>query len=411
MKKSFFAMVVFFVFFILAGLNQSEAGDPYILGYQTDLAGPGRTIYAPLAEGFRLYIDLVNDRGGINGHPVKIIYEDDKSSPATAGAIAEKFITKDNVLAILGLGFSRSHPPALKLAMKSGVPLISGYTAIMPLFGPEPSKGIFSVGVLMNPKANPQGYGNAFISSKIHPGGRLALTTFNPPGARVCNDWGEAWGKKLGMKVVFRDEWPIRTQDFTPWLVKIAKAKPDIMTSTVGGATYIPLLRQMEKHGLEKLDLLMCDATSEGDLVKGIKQLSVGNGENVLWFSRYASALDPQRPKEFENIAGAMKKFGHQHTISSLHAMGWTMGRVMESALKKAGWPCTRAQLITALEKTDLDTKGLSGGPIRWTPKDHYGATWWKVYRWDAKAKNLKPVLDWYKIDLPDIMGKVKIGK
>jgi branched-chain amino acid transport system substrate-binding protein len=69
----------------------------------------------------------------------------------------------------------------------------------------------------------------------------------------------------------------------------------------------------------------------------------------------------------------------------------------------KAGWPCTRAKVISALENTELDTKGLTGGPIRFTPTDHYGPTWWKVYRWSAKEKGLVPIMDWFKIEPGDI--------
>jgi branched-chain amino acid transport system substrate-binding protein len=79
------------------------------------------------------------------------------------------------------------------------------------------------------------------------------------------------------------------------------------------------------------------------------------------------------------------------------------MGRLIEQALKKAGWPCTRAKVIAALEQTNLDTKGLSGGPIRFTPTDHYGPTWWKVSRWNATKKALVPVTGWVKIEPSEI--------
>ena len=410
MKKSllFLAMIIALPFVFFGGVVQANAAAPYVIGYQTDITGVARASYAPIAEGFRLYMDSLNEKGGVNGHPVKVIYEDDKSEPGLAGGVAEKLITKDNVLAICGLGFSRSQPPVMELARKAGVAVITGYTATSPLFPPKPANNVFSVGVQMHPKALPQGYGNAFVSSKMHPGGRVAVTAFDTPGARLCDDWSEGWSKKFGMNVVYRNEWPTNTQDFTPWLTKIAKAKPDIMISTIGGGIYIPLIRQMEKYGLENLDLLIVDFVNEGDLVKGIKQLSVGNGENVLWLSRYASALDPNRPEEFNKIAGAMKKYGSQYSISALHAMGWTMARVVESALKICGWPCSRPDFIAALEKVEVDTKGLTGGPIRFSVTDHYGPTWWKAYRWDAKTKGLKTVVDWYKLELPDIMGKLK---
>jgi len=401
-------VVIFLAVMFLAGAVQAKPAAPYIFGYQTDLSGVARASYAPIAEGFRLYVEGLNARGGVNGHPIKVIYEDDKSKPGLAGGVAEKLITKDKVLAILGLGFSRSQPPVMELARKSGVGVITGYTATSPLFPPNPAKNVFSVGVQMHPRVVTLGYSNGFVASRIHPGGKVAVSAFDTPGGRHGTDWGVAWSKKQGMKVVYRFDLPPTSQDFTPWLAKIAKVKPDIIIVTVGGSIYIPFLRQMEKYGLEKLDILVVDFVSEGDLVKGIKQLSVGNGENVLWLSRYSSALDPRRPAEFDNIEKAMKKFGHKYTLSGLHAMGWTMGRTVEEALKNAGWPCARAAFISALEKTEVDTRGLTGGPIKFSPKDHYGRSWWKAYRWDAKLKGLKTVVDWFDYELSEIMIDIK---
>ena len=107
-----------------------------------------------------------------------------------------------------------------------------------------------------------------------------------------------------------------------------------------------------------------------------------------------------------KNIEKAMNKFGHQYPLSARTCHGWTMGRLMEQALTKAGWPCSRADLIAALEKTDLDTLGLTGGPIQFTPTDHYGPTWWRAYRWNAAKKALLPVMDWFKIETKTIENK-----
>lgn len=406
MTKSRFAGMLFLAALSVlpSGVRPSGAAEPYVLGYQTDLTGVARASYAPIAEGFRLYMSALNDRGGVNGHPIKVIYEDDKSEAGLAGSVAEKLVTSDNVLAICGLGYSNSQPPVVEIAGKAGVPVITGYTATSPLFPPEPAKHVFSVGVQMHPKAMPQGYGNAYVCSKLHPGGRVAVTSFSTPGGRLVNDWTEAWCKKLGMNVVYRDEYPPATQEFTPWLMKIAASKPDTVTATVGGGIYIPFVLQMDKFGLGKTDLLVVDFVNEGDLLKGIQQLHASGGENVIWLSRYASALDPNRPKEFDAIERAMKKYGGKYSLSGLHAMGWTMARVVEGALEKAGWPCTRSDFLAALEKTEVDTKGLTGGPIKFSPTDHYGPTWWIAYRWDAKTKGLKKIVDWYKVELPQIM-------
>ena len=397
----FLAAFFFFIAFFSGGWS-SQAAEPYVIGYIADITGMARANYAPEAEGTRLYIDLLNSRGGINGHPVKLVIEDGKSDPAVATAVAKKLIVEDKALALMGLGFSRAQPPVIEMAKKEGIAVIAGYTLITDAYKTNPGDVTFGTGYIMHPKFHPGGYGFAKVSEILHPNGTMASSGYDTPGGRIWSASAADWGKKLGLSVVYHEDIPPRTVDLTPWASKVAKANPDIYVNAVGGEIFIPLATALEKSGWTK-DLLFPDFATEGDIVKGIDRL-LTNGEWVLWFGRYASAFE--QIGEFDRIREAMKKFGSQYPLSARHAQGWTMGRLIEQALEKAGWPCTREKLISALEKTDLDTKGLTGGPIRFTPTDHYGNTWWKAYRWNAKKKALVPIMDWFEIEPAQIAEK-----
>jgi branched-chain amino acid transport system substrate-binding protein len=400
-KRHWTVILVFAVFFVVFSFNgrSSEAAEPYVIGYVADITGMARANYAPECEGARLYIDYLNARGGINGHPVKLVIEDGKSDPAMSAAVAKKLIVEDNVLAILGLGFSRAQPPVMELAAKDGVAVIAGYTLISPVQKTNPGDVGFATGYVMHPSFHPGGYGYARVAAELHPKGRIASSAYDTPGGRVWSQWAADWAKKMGLEVVYHEDIPPRTVDLSPWANKVARIDPDMFMVAVGGEIFIPLATALEKTGWTK-DLLFPDFVAEGDFVKGINRLMT-NGEWILWFGRYASAFE--KVPEYDRIREAMKKFGHQYRLSARHAQGWTMGRLIEQALMKAGWPATRAKVISALESTELDTRGLSGGPIRFTPTDHYGPTWWKAYRWSAKEKGLVPIMDWFKIVPADI--------
>jgi branched-chain amino acid transport system substrate-binding protein len=402
MARRQWGLVLFFAFCFGSSLlswGTSQAAEPYVIGYIADITGMARANYAPECEGTRLYIDWLNSQGGINGHPVKLVIEDGKSDPALSAAVAKKLIVEDNALALMGLGFSRAQPPVMEMASKERVPVIAGYTLIMDVHKAKPSDVGFATGYIMNPKFHPGGYGFAKVAATLHPKGRMASSGYDTPGGRVWSQWAAEWAKKMGMDVVYHEDIPPQTVDLMPWASKVAKADPDIYTNAEGGEIFIPLAVALEKAGWTK-DLLFPDFVTEADLAKGIDRLMT-KGSWVLWFGRYASAYE--KIPEYEKIGEAMKKFGHQYPLSARHAQGWTMGRLIAQALTKAGWPCTREKVLSALETTDLDTKGLSGGPIRFTPTDHYGPTWWKVYRWNPEQKALEPVMDWFRIDAEKI--------
>ncbi|MBW1706880.1 MAG: ABC transporter substrate-binding protein [Deltaproteobacteria bacterium] len=401
-RSMVFIVSVFLSLFFLSN-NNLLAADPYVIGYLTDITGHARANYAPESEGFRVYMDLVNAKGGINGHPVKVVIEDGKSDPSKSAAVAKKLIIEDKVLAICGLGFSRSQPPVNALAKKEGVAVVSGYTGIEAVQDTKPGSIGFATGYIMHPNFHPGAYASARFLQAIKPkGSTLAITGYATPGARVWTNLTEKWVKEMGYKVVYRDDIPPRSVDLSPWINKVAKLNSDSYISIVGTALVLPQLTGLEKMGYTK-DMIFPDFTPEGDLLKGIKRL-IGNGEWIIWGGRYATVYD--KLPEMKRISEAMKKFGHQYPLSARTCHGWTMGRLLEQALMKAGWPCSRAGLIAALEKADLDTKGLTGGPIQFTPTDHYGPTWWRAYRWNASKKALVPAMDWFKIEAKTVSNK-----
>lgn len=380
-----------------------SAAEPYVVGNQTDITGDANVNYAPESEGFRLYIETLNERGGVKGHPIKVVYEDDKSEPSRAAAIAKKLIEVDKVLAITSLGFSRSQPPVYELAKKELVPVITGYTCTEQVWATQPGNPIFATGYVMHPKFHPGAYGFAKVVEKLHPkGAKVASSGYDTPGGRIWSDLAAQWMRKMGYDVVLHKDIPPGTVDCTAWVRETVATNPVIYTHAEGGEILFAIAPALEKMGWTK-DLLFPDFVTEGDLVKTMERLMT-NGEWILWFGRYASAYD--NVPEFNKIREAMKKYGNKFPLSARHAQGWTMGRLLEAALGKAGWPCTRKDLIAALEKTEIDTLGLTGGPIKFTPTDHYGQSWWKAYRWDSKKKALSPVMDWIKIIPAEIASK-----
>ena len=61
--------------------------------------------------------------------------------------------------------------------------------------------------------------------------------------------------------------------------------------------------------------------------------------------------------------------------------------------MTKCGANCTRDSLDKTLQTLKIDTQGLTGGPIEMTPGDHYGPSYWRLYRWETDK--LVAVGDW----------------
>ncbi|WP_327117084.1 ABC transporter substrate-binding protein [Nocardia sp. NBC_01730] len=77
-------------------------GDPILIGSICSCTGPAAGSVGRAADVLQAWASSVNDRGGVNGHPVKVVSYDDGQNPTTALAVAKKLVEQDKVVAIVG---------------------------------------------------------------------------------------------------------------------------------------------------------------------------------------------------------------------------------------------------------------------------------------------------------------------
>jgi branched-chain amino acid transport system substrate-binding protein len=76
-------------------------------------------------SGINAWVGWVNNHGGIDGHPVKVIVKDDKGIPTVAVSAAKTLIQDDHVLGIVSL-FSAGTPSMANVLQTSNVALVAG---------------------------------------------------------------------------------------------------------------------------------------------------------------------------------------------------------------------------------------------------------------------------------------------
>src|SRR3954467_12040931 len=76
-------------------------GSPIKIGLMSTLSGPQASSGNQGAVVAPAWAAWINANGGINGHPVQVISEDDGGDPAKAQAAEKKLIDSDNVVAIV----------------------------------------------------------------------------------------------------------------------------------------------------------------------------------------------------------------------------------------------------------------------------------------------------------------------
>src|SRR5581483_5791035 len=98
-------------------------GQPYKIGGIFPLSGGISALGRPAEQAARAYFQSVNDAGGIDGHRIDFVTEDDGGDPNRTRAAAEKLVERDGI-SIMGPSFTPFSPDLVPFLEKKGVPFI-----------------------------------------------------------------------------------------------------------------------------------------------------------------------------------------------------------------------------------------------------------------------------------------------
>src|SRR5262245_38309335 len=161
-------LVASLAIFCVPALAAAQTTEPLKIGYSMSLTGGlgpnGRS--ALLAQ--KIWEEDTNAKGGLLGRPVKLIYYDDQTNPATVPGIYTKLLDIDKVDLVIGGYGTNLLAPAMPVAMQRNKVLIGllgnavnsafnypNYFSMIPT-GPDPNlsvtKDFFDVAVRQNPK-------------------------------------------------------------------------------------------------------------------------------------------------------------------------------------------------------------------------------------------------------------------
>lgn len=391
------ALVMAWVLGSVAWGVPAGAAEEYVVGYIADLSGPLAESYTPTWEGFELYIKAVNERGGIKGRPVKALIEDDRLNAARAVAMAKKLTTENNVVGIFGLSLSSTHGPVYEEMRKAGVPVVTGFSGIADALPPARDFS-YSAGVVFEVAGEA---GGELLPRIAKPGAMVVGMTIDSVGGRAALRHQKLIAEALGYKwdeVIF----PVRTADFTAYAQAAIAKKPDIVVGHYGAEQNLGVIPALRRSGYAGPYVVAVYGVPEQAVREAMKR--AGSEENIYQFNRYATIYDGL--PAVKEVKGAAEKFGTGRPFSTMHLQGWVLAKVAVQALDQCGWPCGRDKLNGVLTTIQVDTNGLTGGPIKFSPGDHYGTSYWRLSKWNPARQAFEPVGDWLQQGKPKHLSR-----
>jgi branched-chain amino acid transport system substrate-binding protein len=205
---------------------QAQDKQPIKIGFgmaQTGgLAGGGKSCLV----GMQVWEKDVNDKGGILGRPVELVYYDDQTNASVVPGIYAKLLDVDKVdFVVSGYGTNMIAPAMPVVIQRNRVFMAlfglgnnedykyGRYFQILPA-GPEPRR------------ASSWGYFNIAKQQGLK---RIAIIAADAEFQQNAVEGALVNAKELGLEVIFRRNYPPTTTDFTPIIRAINAAQPDVV--------------------------------------------------------------------------------------------------------------------------------------------------------------------------------------
>lgn len=364
-KKGCTIIVIAISCLFLSGTVQGEVGvtDTEIkLGYFGALTGPAAVVCRPINEGMKLYVDYINDQGGVYGRKIKFISEDDQFLPSRAKQAAKKLILQDKVFAIWmviqGGGVLAAEP----IIMANKVPTLSG-SAIEPLYIP-PKRYIFGVNLLYGP-------GGALLSDwavKRLGKKKIAVTGMSGPTGEAGIKGARDRLKKYELEPVLEERLKNIKMDYSGLIAKMRRKGADCVLITNTIQWTIPILNEIERQGWRPAIVIGHGSGDPLLLAKMAKSAVEG-----AYVAMVNIPVDTPDDPFLDEYRAALKKYGKSKSISQYNSMGWGTVQLFVTAIKQVGRDLTREKLVDTMESwKDFDTGWI--GRITYSPTDHIGS-------------------------------------
>jgi branched-chain amino acid transport system substrate-binding protein len=214
---------------------------PIVIGASLSLSGIFADGGKYTLEGYQLWVDQQNAKGGLLGRPIELKYYDDQSDPATGIRLYEKLITEDHVDVIVGPYGTAITAPAASVAERYQMPMICPQTADVAMFR-RGSKNIFQgLGPVQTYL-----YGVMEIARE-HGLKKVAVIGGDTAFPHSLADVVPEIARGFGQSIVYQEYYPGKASDFSAVVQKTRAAEPDLVLAMAFPTDSIGLLRQLKQ--------------------------------------------------------------------------------------------------------------------------------------------------------------------
>src|SRR5438876_2181828 len=348
---------------VLAWPLAAEAQKPIKIGFPMILSGPGALFGEPALKGAQMYVEEVNNKGGVLGRKLELVPRDTKGDANEAVRVSRELILKENVDFLVGTLTSAEGPAVSVVAKENKTVFIAPIPKTDQLTAPDKLHPyVFRTAA----NTTMEGRSAAEIVSKW-PVTKVATMSFDYAYGQDVTRSFVSWIKKVKPSVEIVDQqWPkLGEQDYNPFINAQMAKKPEAIFSSIWGGFFVTYSKQAKAVGM--FDALKYHFTGVGEAATPETAKSMGADYPVgIWGNSY-DAFYWGETQAHRSYVARLSRYLKDEYPSSWAIQGYIGMQFLAEAIKKA-------------ESTDSDkvAKALLGlpvetpvGPLTIREKDH----------------------------------------
>ena len=335
--------------------------------------------YASMGEVEKQALDLetqrINAAGGIKGHPLEIIIENDTTDESKAVSAAEKLISKDKVVALLGATGTGPTMAVRASVEKAQIPQLS-------MAGGNVITGQFSPNVFQTPWTNKLLISTLFADLKAQGISRVALVTDSGGYGKDGRIIAQEEARKQGISLVLDTTFKPGDTDMSSQVALVKKTRPQAVVIWNAGKEAPLFVKQARLAGVTSA-FFGGSGQAKSEFIEGAQK----SAEDFTIIT--GKSFVPSSWKENSNQKRAMQDFSARfneeynsdpdifagHAYDALYLVVKALERMpnddLEALASGSASSSVRSSLLKNIENTQ-DFYGF-GGTFAFTGSNHNG--------------------------------------
>lgn len=309
------------------------------IGLVADVTGSASAYGVSIQNGAKLAAAMINQKGGINGHPLDLKVGDAASSNTQVVNLYQQFINSDHVLALIGPTLSSEAKIADPIAQQAGVPVVATSNT---------APGITAMGTYIFRMS--LGEADVIpltikIARKHLHFNKVAIIYGNDNAFTIGDgDVFKAVAQTDGLTVVDTETFATGDKDFATQLTQIKNAHPDAILVGALIKEAVPILTQARQLGIPtSVHFIGGNGFNSPALISQAGKAADGAIEGTAWF--------PDSKRSINKLFVSKYRARYKSDPDQFAAQAFDGVNIVAAGIKLAKTETNRAALRTALTK------------------------------------------------------------